>query len=82
MCSSETGEYELSKYNLKICNGYLNRCIKTAKKEFYHNEFNKYKNDIRTTWDTLKVIINKNTFKSDFPSSLVHEGVEITGTKI
>ena len=41
MCSSENGEYELLKYNLKIYNVYLNRRIRTAKKEFYHNEFNK-----------------------------------------
>ena len=77
MCSPENSEYELLKYNLKIYNGYLNRCIRTAKKEFYHNEFNKYKNDIRKTWDTLKEMINKKTLKSDFPSCFVHEGVEI-----
>ena len=81
MCSLQNGEYELSKYNLKIYNGYLNRCIRSAKKEFYHNEFNKYKNDIRKRWDTLKEIINKKTFKSDLPSSFVHEGVEKRGTK-
>ena len=63
--------------------GYLNHCIRAAKKEFYHNEFNKHKKDIRTfeTWDTLKEIINKKTFKSDLPSSFVHEGVEIIGLK-
>ena len=49
---------------------------------FYHNEFSKYKNDIRKTWDTLKEIINKKTFKSDFSSCFVQEGVEITGSKI
>ena len=43
-------------------NGYLNHCIRATKKEFYHNEFNKHKNDIRKTWDTLKEIIDKNTF--------------------
>ena len=80
-CSSENSEYDLLIYNLKIYNGYLNRCIRTAKKELYHNEFNKYKNDIRKTWDTLKEIINKKAFKSDFPSCFVHEGIEITGTK-
>ena len=30
------------------------RCIRTAKEEFYHSEFDKYKNDVRKTWDTLK----------------------------
>ena len=33
-CSSENGEYELLKYNLKIYNGYLNRGTRTAKKSF------------------------------------------------
>ena len=32
ICSSEIGECELLKYNLKIYNGYLNRCIRTEKK--------------------------------------------------
>ena len=54
MCSPENSEYELLKYNLKLYNGYLNCCIRTTKKEFYHNEFNKYKNDIRKTRDTFK----------------------------
>ena len=66
---------------MKIYNGYLSHCIRAAKKEFYRNEFNKHKNDIRKTWDTLKEIINKKTFKSDIPSSFVHEGVEIIGLK-
>ena len=81
MCSSESDEYELLKHNLKIYNSYLNQCIRTAKKDFYYNEFSKYKNDIRKTWDTLKEVINKKTFKSDFPAIFLHDGVEITGSK-
>ena len=61
---------------------FLNQCIRSAQKEFYHNEFSKYKTYIRKTWDTLKENINKNTSKSDFPSCFVQEGVEITGSKI
>ena len=61
MCSSESDEYELLKHNLKIYNSYLNQCIRTAKKVFYYNEFSKYKNYIRKTWDTLKEVINKKT---------------------
>ena len=79
--SPENSEYERLKHNLKLYNGYLNQCIRTAKKQFYHNEFSKYKNDVRKTWDTLKEIINKKTFKSDFPSCFVHDGAEKTGAK-
>ena len=68
MCSSESDEHELLKHDLKIYNSYLNQCIRTTKKDFYYNEFSKYKNGIRKTWDTLKDVINKKTFKSDFPA--------------
>ena len=61
MCSSESDEYELLKHNLKIYNSYLNQCIRAAMKDFYYNEFCKYKNDIQKTWDTLKEVINKKT---------------------
>ena len=39
LCSSESDEYEILKHNLKIYNSYLNQCIRTAKKDFYYNEF-------------------------------------------
>ena len=81
ICIPDNGEYDLLKHNLKIYNGYFNHCIRSVKKEFYHNEFNKHKNDIRKTWDTLKEIINEKTFKSDLPSSFVHECVEEIGLK-
>ena len=83
MYSPESSEYERLKHNLKLYNGHLNQCIRAATNEFYHNEFSKYKNknDIRNTWNTFKEIINKTTFKSDFPSCFVHEGVDIIGAK-
>ena len=66
ICSPDNGEYDILKHNLKMYNGYLNHCIRAAKKEFYHNEFNKHKNDIRKTWDTLKEIINKRPLNQIF----------------
>ena len=79
--SPENSEYERLKRNLKLYNGYLNQCIRAAKKQFYHNEFSKYKNDVQKTWVESIVIMNKKTFKSDFSSCFVHDGVEITGAK-
>ena len=63
LCPIDSPEYETYKHNLKMYQGYLNQCIRTAKKEYYVNEFTKYKNDIRKTWDTLKGIICKNKMK-------------------
>ena len=61
--------------------GYLNQCIRTAKKEYYVNEFTKYKNDIRKTWDTLKGIICKNKMKSEYPWNFIDRGQQIGGDK-
>ena len=66
LCAVDSFEYDAYKHNLKVYQGYLNQCIRTAK-EYYVNEFTKYKNDIRKTWDTLKGIICKNKMKSEYP---------------
>ena len=81
ICSPDNGEYDILIHNLTIYNGYLNHCMRAAKMEFYHNEFNKHKNDIRKTWDTSKEIINKKTSKSNLPSRFIHEGIEVIGPK-
>ena len=61
--------------------GYLNQCIRTAKKEYYVKEFTRYKNDIRKTWDTLKGIICKNKMKSEYPRNFIDRGQQIAGDK-
>ena len=70
-CTTDSPEYELNQYNLKIYNGYLRQCIRAAKKQHYTHEFAKYKNDIRKTWDTLKDIMNKKKSKVEFPTYLI-----------
>ena len=81
LCPVDKPEYEVYKHNLKMYQGYLNQCIRAAKKEYYVNEFTKYKNDIRKTWDTLKGIICKNKMKSEYPRFFTDKGQQITGDK-
>ena len=38
---------------------------------YYCNEFNKYKNDIRKTWDTIKRILNHQVNKSTAPKHIL-----------
>ena len=66
-CPQDSPEQNRMEYNLKTNNGYLNQCIRTAKREYYVHEFTKYKNDIRKTWDTLKDIMNTKKSKLDPP---------------
>ena len=77
-CAADSLEYDAY---LKVYQGYLNQCIRTAKKEYYVNEFTKCKNDIRKTWDTLKGIICKNKMKSEYPPFFMDMGQQISGDK-
>ena len=81
LCPIDSPEYETYKHNLKMYQGYLNQCIRTAKKEYYVKEFTKYKNDIRKMWDTLKGIICKNKMKSEYPRNFIDRGQQIAGDK-
>ena len=64
----ESIQYQREKSNLKAYNNILSRSIRIAKKDYFINEFEKYKNDIRKTWDTFKSILNKSKVKSKFPN--------------
>ena len=79
-CPRDNPEHNRIEYNLKADNGYLNQCIRTAKREYCVLECTKYKNDIRKTWDTLKDIINSKNSKSD-PSYFTEHGIKISGSK-
>ena len=73
---SDTIDHEITKQNLKAYNKILNNCIYIAKKNYYHNQFNKFKSDIKSTWNEIKIILNKNT-STGLPSYF-----EINGSKI
>ena len=79
--STDSPDYELVKYNLKIYNRYLNQCIRNAKKDYYAREFTKNKGDIRKTWDTLKDILNKKKGKSTFPAYFLSENEHVSGAQ-
>ena len=64
-------EYYTLKTNLKTYNTILKKNIRKAKKDYHYDQFAKYKNDIRKTWDTLKDVINRSKNTSSFPSHFI-----------
>ena len=54
MLPADSMEQQHMKLSLKTSSSYL-KCI--AKKDYYPKEFLKYKNNIRKTWDTLKIVL-------------------------
>ena len=51
--------YITLEYNLKIYCSMLQKCIRIAKSSYYHNQFEKYKSDIKKTWNQIHELIRK-----------------------
>ena len=48
--------HSILKLNLKTYQSILKRLIRDAKKQYYQKQFEKYKNDVKNTWSTIKQI--------------------------
>ena len=72
LCPIDSPYYETYKHNLKMYQGYLNQCIRTAKKEYYVKEFTKYKNGRRETH--LKVSFVRIKWNRNIHGTLSTEG--------
>ena len=70
--------YSLYKINYDNYNKLLNRLIKEAKTKYYNDEFMKYQNDIKKSWQTINSILNKDRKNSNFPSYIIIGGKKIS----
>ena len=75
-----TIDHEITKQNLKAFNNISNNCIYIAKKNYYHNQFNKFKSDIKSTWNEIKIFLNKNA-STGLPSYFERNGSKISNHK-
>ena len=80
--STNSNLYNTYKVNLNTYNKILKKLIREAKRTFYHNEFLKYKNDLKNTWTTIKNIINKSDDKNNFPDHFIINRNKITDNQI
>lgn len=74
----DSPDYERVKFNLQRYNAMLKRNIRLAKTSYYAKEFEKYKKDIRKTWDTLKNVLNNSSKEHVFPDTFEHNGTQYT----
>ena len=78
LINPESQEYLRAKLNLKVLNEILSRNIRLAKKDYYFKQFEKYRWDIRKTWDTLKNILNKLKSKYVHLKMFLIDGHQVT----
>ena len=80
--SLDSDLYNTYKVNLNTYNKILKKAIRDAKKAYYHNEFSKYKNDLKSTWATIKNIINKSSDRNNFPDFFLINSDRVTDNQI
>ena len=54
-----TLEYNMLETSFKCFCSILQKSIRLAKASFYHDQFEKYKSDIRKTWSKINELITK-----------------------
>jgi hypothetical protein len=75
--SIDSPDYVPKSEELKERNKVLQKCIRAAKNTYYSNQFEKYKNDSKKTWDTIKSVLNLKQSKSDFPHFFMINDVKV-----
>ena len=75
--SPDTDMYNSLKQNLKSYNSILKKTIRQAKIDYYADQFNQSKSNIRHTWSVVKEILNKCKNKREFPNYFVIDDREI-----
>lgn len=71
-------ENELSELNVE-----MKKKINLAKKSYFHNQFEAYKNNMKKTWALLNTILKKSENSTDFPDFFINEnGDKITDNKL
>ena len=74
-----TNIYAQRKIYLTTFNRILKQNIRLAKKMYYQSCFDKFKNDIKKTWDVIKDVINRSdSKKQDLPDSFNINGERIS----
>ena len=51
----------------------MKQSINEAKQMYYHTIFDKYKNNTKSTWSTIKSLLNRVRVKSEFPEYFMIE---------
>ena len=63
--------YPQLKTNLKTYQLILKRLIRNAKKVYFQKKFDKFKSDIKNTWQTIKEILNRTRTQQNLPDAFL-----------
>ena len=56
----------------------LNHSIKIAKKDYFENQFIKYKNNVKMTWQTINQVLHRNKSKGRLPDTFREKNKDVS----
>ena len=65
---------KVSKYLFNKYKNYVTNLIRNAKKDYYHNKFNRTRDNIKDTWKTINSILKSGNNKQSIINKIMHEG--------
>ena len=65
--------YDALQINLRTYKAILQKNIRYAKIHYYSNQFEKSKSDMRRTWNTINMVLNKCKNKKEFPKYFISQ---------
>ena len=71
-CRPHSPKYHLLETSFKSFCGILQKSIRLAKTQYYYQQFQNYKADIKKTWNKINEIIRKNKKCHDLPKYFLH----------
>ena len=76
--STNDPKYLEMKHNLSIRKSLIKKSIRELKKKYYYDLFEKYKCDIKNTWNTISEIFNKSNRKKNSILKIFNNGRYVT----
>ena len=76
--TTKPAEYQTRKTNFKTYNKILKKMINEAKRNFYYNQFQLYKQNMKKTWQTINDFIQRKVKSNSFPEKLKIKDLMVT----
>ena len=77
-CKHTNDNYNLNKTRYNNFNRILKKAINEAKNKYYSNEFSKYRDNLKKSWETINQILNRDKKSSQCPTQILVNSEKIT----
>jgi exonuclease III len=75
---SKNNSYDFYKNKYDLYKQIYNKLLRAAKQQYWTDQFNLCRNNMKTTWKNINTLLNRNNEKSNFPEFFLHNDNHVT----